>query len=330
MRMDESRPQADTKPVRFAERHFRLYLAMKLILPVLGVILLLILLVSGLVYHDITTPDRTSEVVSPGDYHLAAEDVSWTGAGGEPIEGWYFRSGNLAPLVIICHGYGSDRSNNLGLAARLKESGFNVLLFNLRGHGTAPQAHTSLGWKESLDVKGAMDMLIQRPEVDFRRIGLYGVDIGAYAALHAGHDQPTVKALVLDSVFHSIEDFIAIKVKQTLGIKTSIISYMVTLFHHLFCGSSPAETGQTLPPEALADKTVLFIASSDQKSAALSKETRRLYTYFSCQEKEILTLPFPKSELFGPDRYKYDENILDFFRKELQALPTPPTAEANP
>ncbi|MBN2432483.1 MAG: alpha/beta fold hydrolase [Acidobacteria bacterium] len=292
---------------------------MKLILPVLGVILVLVLLVSGLVYHSITTPERASEVVSPGDYHLAAEDVSWSGAGGEPIEGWYFRSSNLAPLIIICHGYGSDRSNNLGLAARLKESGFNVLLFNLRGHGTASQKHTTLGWKESQDLRGSMDMLIQRPEVDFRRIGLYGVDIGAYAAMHASRDNPNIKALALDSVFHTIDDFIAIKVKQTLGIKTSVISYLVTLCHHLFSGSSPAETGRTLPPETFADKRMLFIASSDQKSASLSRETRRLYTYFSCQEKEILHLPFPKSQLFGPDRYKYDENILDFFKKELLA-----------
>jgi pimeloyl-ACP methyl ester carboxylesterase len=327
MRTDEIRPQPETPPASFAERHFRLHLAMKLILPVLAVVLVLVLLVSGLVFRSITTPERVSEVIAPGDYHLYAEDVSWTGAAGDRQEGWYFRGSNLAPLVIICHGYGSDRSNNLGLAARLKESGFNVFMFNLRGHGMSSHDQSSLGWKEATDLKVAIDTLIQRQEVDFRRIGIYGVDIGAYAAMHAARDNPNVRALVLDSVFSTIEDFIQLKVKNTLGIKTSIVAWVVTLCHHLFCGSSPAETGQVLPPDALADKNVLFIASNDQKSAELAKETRRLYTYFDCRKKEILTLPFPKSQLFGPDRYRYDENILNFFKQELQSSPLAPAGE---
>ncbi len=64
-------------------------------------------------------------------------------------------------VVIICHGVGSCKERQVGLAWLLVRRGFNVLLFDFRGHGQSEGNLITYGDRERLDVLAAVRWLRQ-------------------------------------------------------------------------------------------------------------------------------------------------------------------------
>jgi pimeloyl-ACP methyl ester carboxylesterase len=239
------------------------------------------------------------------------------------LRGWYIRGSNQAPLIVLCHGYGTNRTEVLSLASRLRDYGYNVFLYNQRGHGNSGQMLSSLGLYETEDLRLAIDKLVQRPEVDFSRIGLYGSSLGAYAALRASQGNPNIRALALDSIYPSIASYIDMKVQRVVGFRTSLLSFFVTQLYKLYFRVPSAAVSSEFKPADYQGKTILFITGGDRSSASLAKETRRLYSEFTCR-KEIINLANSReSLLYGDEKRRYDQFVLDFFKKELPVIEEP-------
>ena len=94
------------------------------------------------------------------------------------------------------------------LARRLFHRGFNVLLFDIRGHGESDGERLSAGYFEKWDVLGAYDFLVQRGAPP-GKVGLLGWSLGGATALLASAEEPAIKAVVVDSSFADVHDLIA-------------------------------------------------------------------------------------------------------------------------
>ncbi len=316
---------------RLKHRYYTAFLILRLLLPVFITVMVLLLLASGGILYSIIHPPKTLEVIDPADYHMFASDFTWDGAREDVMQGWYIRGSNQAPLIILCHGYQTNRSEVLSLASRLRDYGYNIFVYNQRGHGSAGQKISSLGYYETEDLRQAIDKLIQRPEIDFNRIGIYGCSLGAYTALRASQGVPNVRVLVLDSVYPSISVFIDMNVQRVVGFRTSLLNYLVTLLYKLYFRPPSDLVDSDVRPKDFQDKTILFITGRDRDSLLLAKETRRLYSDFTCR-KEIINLANSReSLLFGEDKRRYDQFLVDFFRKELPLIEEPVKIDlANP
>src|SRR5208337_2025606 len=55
------------------------------------------------------------------------------------------------------------------------------------------------GYREADEVRAAIDTIARRSDVDPARFGLWGYNLGAYAALREAEKDPRVRAIVLDS-----------------------------------------------------------------------------------------------------------------------------------
>ncbi len=144
--------------------------------------------------------------VSPADVGLLYEDVSFPNPIGLALRGWYIppppsADGLRAPAVAYGHGNGSDRRSWLGVAPEVHEAGFAQLLFDFAGRGESEGEIITLGARESLDLRAALDWLASRSEVDAKKLALIGRSMGGAAAILEAADDPRVKALVLDSPF---------------------------------------------------------------------------------------------------------------------------------
>jgi len=305
---------------KFKNRYYTAFLIVRLLVPVFLTVLLLLLLISAGVLTDVVHPTHSLEVINPSDYHMYAVDFTWDGAGDDVLQGWYIRGSNQSPLIILCHGYDTNRTEVLSLASRLRDYGYNIFVYNLRGHGLSGQAVSSLGLKEVEDLHKAVEKLVQRPEVDFNRIGVYGSSLGAFVALKASKGKPHMRVLVLDSVYPNIETFISMKVEDIVGFRTSLLSFFVRMLYRLYFRAPFDLVSAEITPEEYSGKSILFITGKDKASAGLAKETRRLYTNFKCR-KEILNLANSReSLLFGEEKHRYDQFVLDYFRKELPLM----------
>ena len=96
----------------------------------------------------------------------------------------------------------------MDLAHRLFEEGYNLLLFDLRGHGSSEGDQISGGYFERWDVLGAYDYLVEERGVTAGKVGLMGYSMGGVTSILAAVEEPGIAAIVADSPFAAATDLI--------------------------------------------------------------------------------------------------------------------------
>src|SRR5437899_2519870 len=211
-------------------------------LPIVAVILIAVAGVMAWLVYGVTRPQRNAYLVTPQTFSqvtgpiLRAKDETWSNHDGTKARGWLLRGGEGLPAVILYHRYGADRSWLLNLSVKLNETtNFTVLWPDLRGHGPdAPVKWTSFGTSEADDVVAAIAYLRSLKTAGGGAqvgdaIGLYGVELGAYAVLAAAGTHPEVRALVLDSVPSAPDDLLNAATKNRMGIDNGLLRELARL-----------------------------------------------------------------------------------------------------
>ena len=187
-------------------------LALKLGLPIVVLVLIVVYgLISYLIASGVTKAERKDQEDHPSVYELVFEEVEFLSRKGDVIlRGWYLPGNSAKSTIIFVHGMGSTRSGDraVELASRLVERGFNILMFDLRGHGSSGGDQVSGGYFEQWDVLGAFDFLA-RKGVPPGLIGLVGFSMGASTAILAAAQEPAFGALVADSPYAKAYELIA-------------------------------------------------------------------------------------------------------------------------
>jgi pimeloyl-ACP methyl ester carboxylesterase len=142
----------------------------------------------GIIELSIELP---AAVLDPSDLDLAYEPVTFTGASGARIHGWYLppplRQDRPAPALLYVHGRQRNR-RHIGLtdlALPAHRRGYGLLLIDLFGSG---DSDGSVDFWGNDEVGLAMRFLTGRPEIDPTRIGVVGVSFGGIKALQAASD----------------------------------------------------------------------------------------------------------------------------------------------
>ena len=201
----------------------------KLGMLVLWVLVLVVYgLVSFLIAQGVTQADRDPQEDHPSNYNLEFEDVEFPSRRGDlTLSGWYLPGESPSPHLIFVHGIGSVRSgdNAVELAARMIELGYNVLMFDLRGHGSSAGDKVSGGYFERWDVLGAFDYLVDRG-IAPDRTGLMGFSMGAATSIMAAAEEPRITAVAADSPFANASDLISREAAR----KTPIPAWLTPVF----------------------------------------------------------------------------------------------------
>lgn len=137
------------------------------------------------------------------------------------LKGWYFPSPNSQAAVILVHGRDGNRADEtIGLpeiAKALVERGYNVLTFDLRGHGESAGDRLSFGPWETSDLLGAVDY-VKLQGISPRRIGVLGFSMGAATAILAAAESNDIRAVVADSSYANIGEIIEAKFPKASGL----------------------------------------------------------------------------------------------------------------
>ncbi len=288
------------------------------IVPVVLFMILAVLALAGFATYRIVSPGRLAETIDPSSFLLRNfQSLPFTGSGGQTLEGWFIPSVRGAPVVFLCHGYRSNRSELLTLASTFQENGYNLFLFDFRAHGSSPSSFCSLGIRETEDLTSAIQMMMARADVDGNRAGLWGVGLGAYVALSAAVSSDKVRALAVDMPFASTSDFIEMQASAALGVDTFVFNKLARFGFFLVnlpkTSTSRAALLQSL--SALENRDTLFITSEETPS--LESQTLSLFNH-APQPKELLRMKRSKTSiLYDVDRKNYENAIVDFFKKHL-------------
>ena len=156
-----------------------------------------------------TLPPRLPITITPAQLGLPMDTVEFPAGDGIRIAAWTITRDPGLPWIIGCHGLGANRADLLDIARGLYGAGFNLLLFDFRGHGTSGGRTTSFGWREQRDLEGALAFLSQQAELPARPYGVYGVSMGAAAAMLVAARDERIGAVVADSSYANLQEALA-------------------------------------------------------------------------------------------------------------------------
>jgi pimeloyl-ACP methyl ester carboxylesterase len=288
---------------------------LRMVLPAVLILLLGATALLGVLVYKISHPDAIPEAVSPAFYLLPFLEIPISTQDGKELPGWWIPGLKGAPGIILAPGYGMNRADGLSLAAVLHESGFNLLLYDQRGNGMQKDAST-LGLKEAGDMLQALKLVQARPESDPTKLGIWGVDVGAYSALRAAADCKEVRALVADSTYEFVADFLAYRISEDFGLDNRIVhlsSFQIFRLAHL---ADKQHTNKGLPLEQISDRALLFIKGENRPG--LADFTTAIYDKVQPQ-KELISFKAARTHMMsGEDLRSYDRQVASFFRLNLQ------------
>jgi len=279
-------------------------------------------LVAALLLSRALFPLQTGETIDPTSFLGNVESLEFITPDGNSHSGWFFPGLRGAPVVVICHGYRSSRSEILTLATSLQQHRYNVFAFNFAGHGESPVGYTTLGHKETAELVAALEMLAARDDIDTNRMGVWGYSLGAYTALNAAQQFPRVKAVAMDSIYPRPDDLLRRELARGGGGGIPLVTTLTVLEFHvfsLFTGSSP-DPVEGLPRTGGLAK--LFVVGDD--APALAEYTRELYQE-APGPKELVQLPRTNMALLVEDeRRNYENLVVTFFLRTLPLVTSGP------
>src|SRR5947209_6173319 len=167
-------------------------------------------IISGFLVYNIITLRSGSQPIDLANFPGHPEQISYSVESAGTREGWFFPGLKSAPTILLCPGYGAGREELLPLATALQEQGYNVTLVQFTGDGVK----TTLGYREAQELGAALSALAQRTDVDKSRFGLWGTDMGSYAALSLAESDPRVRGIALESVYNRPQEMLRILVDR--------------------------------------------------------------------------------------------------------------------
>ena len=278
--------------------------------------------IAAFLVYRIVKPQRTSSEINMASFPGRPETLDFEAPGLGKREGWFFPGLRGAPTILLLHGYESSRGELLTLVSALQDHQYNAFIFDFAAHG-ANGGVTTLGYREADEVRAAIDLVAARSDVDPSRFGLWGYNLGAYAALREAENDKRVRALVLDSVYDKPEQMVKVGVERNglggfpLMIRSAETSFLWLNHDH-----------RDDPPLSAKLKNItgvptLFIQAVDDPE--LAAITRQIFLK-APEPREQAIIPHGNFVSLGDeDKRAYENRVVSFFLLRL-----PPLAIAKP
>ena len=268
----------------------------------------------------IVKPQRTSSDINMESFPGRPDAMSFAVPGAGSRQGWFFPGLRGAPTIILCHGYQSSRGELLTLVSALQDHQYNVFVFDFSGHGSS-DGMTTFGYREAAELRAAIDALARRNDVDPARFGVWGYNLGAYAALSEAEKDPRVRALILESVYDEPSQMVKIQVEKTglggfpLMVRSAQFSFRWLNRNYRDVPPLSKNIGQ------LAGVSKMFLSAVDDP--VLGEATQQLFQ-IAPEPREQVTIPRGNFvSLVDDDKRLYENRIISFFLLRLPATGKP-------
>jgi fermentation-respiration switch protein FrsA (DUF1100 family) len=266
-------------------------------------------------------PRRAAAELTAQQAGKPVERVTFRATDGVELVGWFVPGDGSGATIAVSHGSGSNGPAAYPQVAFLNDAGYNVFVFDHRAHGQSGGKMTTLGPRETADLRGAVAYLQTRGDVDGSRIGALGCSMGSGVSIGAAAADPAIKAVVAESVYADMGELWTRF--GYVGIRGTSIHWswgpLMRIATWLWTGTRIA----AFKPEALikdiSPRPVLIIHGEHDNAACTVADAQRLYR--AAQEpKELWIVPGAghcDAQAVVPLEYR--ARVLRFFDRALRA-----------
>ncbi|MFY9610553.1 MAG: alpha/beta hydrolase [Blastocatellia bacterium] len=297
--MSEPGSNASGEPTRKRPRRW-LRILKRVVITLLIVVAVLVFGVfpywfSSVVTNAGTRPMDRQLTSTPADFGAQFEDVEFHTSDGVRISGWLLPSRDKHTTIVYSHGLFRSRRELLERAIDLWKLGYGALVCDARSHGESGKARVSMGYWERLDAEAAVKFL--REEVRTQdRIVLFGISMGAAAALLAAAETPDVAAVIADSSFLSLDDTIDHHVRLFLRLPAFPMANEFKFFLERKAGFDASKLDALDAVRRIGDRPILFIAAANDRRMP-PEIARTLFNACASSKKDLLVVDGPGSEI---------------------------------
>lgn len=254
-----------------------------------------------------------SRPAGPPPVDFPAQTVRIPMAPGQFVVGWFAPGQATKGVVLLLHGVRSDRRQMLGRARSLNRLGYAALLIDLPAHGESSGERITFGAQEAAGVTAAVGFL--RGKLPGERLGIIGVSLGAAATVLANL-RPAPNAVVLESMYPTIEEAVAGRLRMRLGSAGASLAPFLLWQLPLWTGIS----AQDLRPIRLLEDlgAPVLVASGAEDRHTTWAETQRLFQSAK-QPKELWRVDGAAHvdlHTFQPD--EYERRVFGFLARYLR------------
>jgi len=258
---------------------------------------------------------------TPISYGMKFDWVDFRSPDGISLKGWYVPAADQARgTIVYCHGLNRTRIEMLPMAAFGHQLGYDGLLFDFRHQGSSGGSITTLGYRERLDVIGAVHFALQQRHAA-RPVIVWGVSMGAAAALMAAAESPDIAAVISDSSFLSLGDTVRHHWRLFFHLPSFPIADEVLYLLAWRGGFWPSDFDLVKAVTRIGDRPILFVALENDRRMppSIAKE---LYGHSISPHKALVILPGQRhGEAFNLDRDPYEAAVRQFVAGVAPAHP---------
>ena len=254
---------------------------------------------------------------TPASYNLTYQSIEFQSKDGVALKGWYIPAKVPARgTIIYSHGLNRSRVEMLPKAVFGHQIGYNGVLFDFRRHGESGGRVTTIGYKERWDIEAAMQYALEERHAE-RPVILWGVSMGAAAALLAGAESSDVAAVISDSSFDSFLATAQHHLKLFLHLPAFPIVDEIAYLTAWRAGFSVSDFDLVKAVERIGDRPILFIAVEGDRRMPPAI-AQKLYDHARSPLKKVVVLPGNRhGEGFNQATDAYEKAVTEF----LAALP---------
>lgn len=219
--------------------------------------------------------------------------------------------------VILVHGAGGDHVSVSPLAEMYLANNWNVITYDMRGHGASGSELVTFGYLERLDIETLVDYIEEI--TTGKQIVVHGQSMGGAAAGMYGattHAKEHISAIIMDSPVYSMAAmFLGVwhEMEDTNQVPDAYILACGSLYMKLHYGFTFDDVEITDQQQYNTCKTLVIVSTQDE--VCLPQHVTALYNNIASSQKELVEIDAAHVEGIIKLPETYETAVMDFLAK---------------
>ena len=245
------------------------------------------------------------------------EEIWLTTKDSVKLEALYFPSKNSA-AIINAHGFKSSRFGNLHLVtiAFLVRNGYGVIYTMRRAHGNSNGEIVTFGKGELNDIQVSYEYLIDRPDVNPKKIAILGWSMGGALSILYAAENEKIKAVISECAYDSFDNTLGVSVEHFTGLPAFPFADIIKFFMERKLGFSLDEYDPINSISQISPRPILIV-SGGKDSTVDPSGGQNLFDTAGDPKEYWFEPEYDHNDFRTKNIEEYEKRVVGFFDKYL-------------
>ena len=207
--------------------------------------------------------NNTSQL-TPEKYELQGDYLFFKTHDNLTLSGYLSKALNKESkgVFLLCHGIGSCKEHQFGVANWFNNLGYDVLSFDSRAHGESEGEYCSYGYNEKQDIVSIIDQL---EAIGYGNFYIYGASLGGGIALQTLAIEPRLKGGIIVSTFSTLEEVSFDYQKRLTKIPWKWVNNLVNKNAGKMAGFKASDVNPELSCQSISQPVMMIHGEKDKR-----------------------------------------------------------------